>query len=186
MFTPRKSVTLEKLRRGETVFCFKSNLSCPRALEIAAMNGFECLWVCEEHVANDRSVLESQILAMKSLGADLVVQSLHKTLPALTQLLAESRAKGIEEGVLAEVIRRTAEHQPKAPLAYLRSSLDQCAARGCKTLDQFQAAHSGSGRGLRVDRATPSGHDFLADAATRPFRRKRRDAAAEPVYEKLP
>ena len=38
MFTPRKSVTLEKLRRGETVFCFKSNLSCPRALEIAAMN----------------------------------------------------------------------------------------------------------------------------------------------------
>lgn len=74
MFTPRKSVTLEKLRRGETVFCFKSNLSCPRALEIAAMNGFECLWVCEEHVANDRSVLESQILAMKSLGADLVVR----------------------------------------------------------------------------------------------------------------
>lgn len=107
-------------------------------------------------------------------------------LPALTQLLDESRAKGIEEGVLAEVIRRTAEHQPKAPLAYLRSSLDQCAARGCKTLDQFQAAHSGSGRGLRVDRPTPSGHDFLADAATRPFRRKRRDAAAEPVYEKLP
>lgn len=97
-------------------------------------------------------------------------------LPALAQLLAESRAKGIEEGVLAEVIRRTAEHQPIAPLAYLRSSLDQCAARGGKTLAQFQAAYSGSGRGLRVDRAAPSGRDFLADAATRPLRRKRRDA----------
>ena len=107
-------------------------------------------------------------------------------LPALTQLLDESRAKGIEEGVLAEVIRRTAEHQHKAPLAYLRSSLDQCAARGCKTLDQFQAAHSGSGRGLRVDRSTPTGHDFLVDAATHPFRRKRGEDAAGAVYEKLP
>ncbi len=74
MFTPRKSVTLEKLRNGETVFSFKSNLSCPRALEIAAMNGFSCLWVCEEHVANDYSVLESQILAAGCLGADLLVR----------------------------------------------------------------------------------------------------------------
>lgn len=108
-------------------------------------------------------------------------------LTALSQLLAESRAKGIEEGVLAEVIRRTAEHQPKAPLAYLRSSLEQCAARGCKTLAQFLAAYSGSGRGLRVDRAAPSGNNFLADAAFRTgqIRKKRRDAAPEPVYELL-
>ncbi len=74
MFTPRKSVTLEKLRNGEPVFSFKSNLSCPRALEIAAMNGFSCLWVCEEHVANDYSVLESQILAAGCLGVDLLVR----------------------------------------------------------------------------------------------------------------
>lgn len=108
-------------------------------------------------------------------------------LTALSQLLAESRAKGIEEGVLAEVIRRTAEHQPKAPLAYLRSSLEQCAARGCRTLAQFLAAYSGSGRGLRVDRAAPSGNNFLADAAFRTgqIRKKRRDAAPEPVYELL-
>lgn len=70
----RKSVTLEKLRRGETVFSFKSNLSCPRALEIAASCGFDCLWVCDEHVANDRSILESQVLAAQSCGADLLVR----------------------------------------------------------------------------------------------------------------
>jgi len=74
MFVSRKSVTLEKLRNGETVFSFKSNLSCPRVIEIAAMNGFDCIWVCEEHVANDYAVLESQILAAKSLNADLVVR----------------------------------------------------------------------------------------------------------------
>ena len=43
MYPFRKSVTLEKLRRGETVFIFKSNLSCPRVLEIAASCGFDCL-----------------------------------------------------------------------------------------------------------------------------------------------
>lgn len=98
-------------------------------------------------------------------------------LPTLAQLLAESRARGIEEEVLAEAIRRTAEHQPKAPLAYLRSSLEQCAARGCKTLPQFLAAYSGSGRGMRVDRPAPSGKNFLADAVFRTGEicKKRRD-----------
>ena len=74
MYPFRKSVTLEKLRRGETVFIFKSNLSCPRVLEIAASCGFDCLWVCGEHVANDSAVLESQVLAARSCGADLMVR----------------------------------------------------------------------------------------------------------------
>lgn len=71
---PNPSIVLDKLRRGEAVFSFKSNLSCPRTVEIAARCGFDCVWVCDEHVANDRSVLESQILAAKSSGADLVVR----------------------------------------------------------------------------------------------------------------
>ena len=95
--------------------------------------------------------------------------------PALQRLLDDCRAKGVEDAVLAEAIRRTAEYEASAPLPYLRASLERAIAQGCKTLAQFQAAHSGSGRGQRVDRETPSGRDFLADAATRPFRRKRRD-----------
>ena len=95
--------------------------------------------------------------------------------PALQRLLDDCRAKGVEDAVLAEAIRRTAEYEASAPLPYLRASLERTIAQGCKTLAQFQAAHSGSGRGQRVDRPAPSGRDFLADAATRPFRRKRRD-----------
>lgn len=95
--------------------------------------------------------------------------------PALQRLLDDCRAKGVEDAVLAEAIRRTAEYEASAPLPYLRASLERAIAQGCKTLAQFQAAHSGSGRGQRVDRPAPSGRDFLADAATRPFRRKRRD-----------
>ncbi len=95
--------------------------------------------------------------------------------PALQRLLDDCRAKGVEDAVLAEAIRRTAEYEASAPLPYLRASLERAIAQGCKTLAQFQAAHSGSGRDQRVDRPAPSGRDFLADAATRPFRRKRRD-----------
>ena len=95
--------------------------------------------------------------------------------PALQRLLDDCRAKGVEDAVLAEAIRRTAEYEASAPLPYLRASLERTIAQGCKTLAQFQAAHSGSGRGQRVDRETPSGRDFLADAATRPLRRKRED-----------
>lgn len=95
--------------------------------------------------------------------------------PGLQELLSDCRAKGLEDAVLIEAIKRTAEYEAKAPLPYLRASLERCIAGGCKTLAQFQAAHCGSGRGLRVDRETPSGRDFLKDAGTRPFRFVRRD-----------
>ena len=95
--------------------------------------------------------------------------------PGLQELLNDCRAKGVEDAVLSEAIKRTAEYEAKAPLPYLRASLERCIAQGCKTLAQFQAAHSGSGRGLRVDRPTPSGNNFLANAVNRPFRSKRRD-----------
>ena len=95
--------------------------------------------------------------------------------PGLQELLSDCRAKGLEDAVLIEAIKRTAEYEAKAPLPYLRASLERCIAGGCKTLSQFQAAHCGSGRSLRVDRETPSGRDFLKDAGTRPFRFVRRD-----------
>ena len=95
--------------------------------------------------------------------------------PGLQELLNDCRAKGVEDVVLSEAIKRTAEYEAKAPLPYLRASLEHCIAQGCRTLAQFQAAHSGSGRGLRVDRPTPSGNNFLANAVNRPFRSKRKD-----------
>ena len=74
MLAPRKSRVLEKLRAGETVFSFKSNLNCSRPVEIAALAGYDCAWVCGEHVPTDYSVLEKQILAAKAYGIDCVVR----------------------------------------------------------------------------------------------------------------
>ena len=70
----RKSRVLEKLRAGQVAVSYKSNLSCPRVVEIAARSGFDCVWVCDEHVANNASVLESQVLAARACDADLVVR----------------------------------------------------------------------------------------------------------------
>jgi len=74
MKSPRKSIVLEKLRAGGTAVSFKINLNCSRPVEIAALTGFDCVWVCHEHVPSDYSVTEKQILAAKAYGIDSMVR----------------------------------------------------------------------------------------------------------------
>ncbi len=70
----RPSQVLAKLRAGKVVNSFKMNLSDPRAVEIAAMAGFDCLWLDMEHVPNDYSVIETAIWAAKSQNVDVMVR----------------------------------------------------------------------------------------------------------------
>ena len=70
----RTSTVLKKLRKGEIVNCFKMNLTDGRAVEIAAMCGYDCLWLGMEHVPNDWSVIESQIWAAKAHNTDTMVR----------------------------------------------------------------------------------------------------------------
>ncbi|MEI8248725.1 MAG: aldolase/citrate lyase family protein [Lentisphaerota bacterium] len=74
MIDPRKSKVLDKMRAGETVNCFKLNLSCSRAVEIAAIAGFDCAWICAEHVPLDYSAMEKQVLAARVYGMDILVR----------------------------------------------------------------------------------------------------------------
>lgn len=74
MRAPRKSLVLEKLRAGETVFSFKLNLNCSRPVEIAALSGYDCVWICNEHVPSDYSIMEKQILAAKAYDIDCMVR----------------------------------------------------------------------------------------------------------------
>ncbi len=68
----RKSRVLEKLRRGETVITAKLNISDAKVAEIAACSGFDCLWVCREHVPADYSDLQEVILAGKAYDTDVM------------------------------------------------------------------------------------------------------------------
>ena len=70
----RKSNVLRKMRNGEVISCFKLNLACSRAVEIAGASGFDCLWTDTEHIGNDWSVVEKQILAAKTQNVDIVAR----------------------------------------------------------------------------------------------------------------
>jgi 4-hydroxy-2-oxoheptanedioate aldolase len=70
----RPSRVLQKLRAGEVVSCFKINLEGSRAVEIAAMCGFDCVWADREHTATEWGDIEKQVLATKTQDVDLVVR----------------------------------------------------------------------------------------------------------------
>jgi len=71
---PGRSVTLDTLRSGKPVFCYKANFTCPRVVEIVGSCGYDCIWLCMEHTANDYGVLERQIYAARATGMDTLVR----------------------------------------------------------------------------------------------------------------
>lgn len=70
----RPSKVLKKLRAGEIVSCIKINLSDARAAEIAAISGFDCIWIDQEHIGQDWSSVESNIWATKAHDSDILVR----------------------------------------------------------------------------------------------------------------
>ena len=70
----RPSRVLKKLRAGQTVCCVKINLADPRSTEIAAMCGFDCLWLDMEHVPTDWLTMENQIRSAKIYDTDVMVR----------------------------------------------------------------------------------------------------------------
>ena len=70
----RESQVLNKLRAGKVVSCTKFNLSDPRVTEIAAMYGFDCLWLDKEHVPTDWVTVENQIRSAKIYNVDTMVR----------------------------------------------------------------------------------------------------------------
>lgn len=70
----RPSKVLKKLRAGETVSCIKINLADARVAEIAAIAGFDCVWIDQEHIGQDWSSVESNIWATKAHDTDILVR----------------------------------------------------------------------------------------------------------------
>ena len=74
MSFPRKSRVLQKMRAGKKALSFKLNLSCPRVAEIAAISGFDAVWIDQEHVPTDHSTVENMVLASKAYDCDTIVR----------------------------------------------------------------------------------------------------------------
>lgn len=70
----RPSKVLKKIRSGEVASCVKLNLYDSRVVELAAMAGFDCVWTDMEHIPNDWSAIEKQVLASKAFDTDILVR----------------------------------------------------------------------------------------------------------------
>jgi 4-hydroxy-2-oxoheptanedioate aldolase len=70
----RPSRILKKLHAGQVASCSKTYLSDPRVVEIAAMCGFDCVWLDMEHVPTDWATVENQVRAAKISDCDTMVR----------------------------------------------------------------------------------------------------------------
>src|SRR5688500_2826226 len=70
----RESQVLKKLRAGEITSCIKINIANAQVSELAAMSAFDCVWLDQEHTAQDWSVLNSQIWSCKAWNTDTLVR----------------------------------------------------------------------------------------------------------------
>ena len=70
----RRSRIAAILRAGHVACCTKINTSDPRVVELAAMSGVDCVWVCQEHVPNTLHDIENQIRCAKMFDVDTLVR----------------------------------------------------------------------------------------------------------------
>lgn len=70
----RESRVLRQMKNGKVATCTKLNLSDPRAAEIAAMCGFDCIWIDLEHVPNSMTCVEDAVRAAKAYDVDILTR----------------------------------------------------------------------------------------------------------------
>lgn len=70
----RKSRVLRQMRAGKVATCTKLNLSDPRAAEIAALAGFDCIWIDLEHVPNSMTCVEDAVRTAKGYDVDVLTR----------------------------------------------------------------------------------------------------------------
>lgn len=71
----KPSHVLKKLRAGETVSCVKINFANAQVSELASLAGFDCVWLDQEHSAQDWSVINSQVWSAKAWDTDTLVRT---------------------------------------------------------------------------------------------------------------
>ena len=70
----RKSRVLRTMREGRVATCVKINLGDIRNIELAAMCGFDSVWIDFEHIATDMSFMENAVRAAKNYDCDVVAR----------------------------------------------------------------------------------------------------------------
>jgi len=69
-----KSKVLEKLRKGEPVLCAASNFKDPAIVELIGLIGFDCIWICQEHLWRNKETIFNMITAARATGMDSMIR----------------------------------------------------------------------------------------------------------------
>ena len=72
--TPKKNIMIEKMQRDEMVLSAKLNAPSHVTASIAAMLGYDAIWVDLEHIPGDYSQIKEVVLACKAYGCETVVR----------------------------------------------------------------------------------------------------------------
>lgn len=70
----RKSRVLRQMRNGKVAIGTKLNFADPRGAELAAMCGFDCIWIDLEHTPSDLSTVEEMVRAAKIYDVDVLTR----------------------------------------------------------------------------------------------------------------
>ncbi|HHV62687.1 MAG TPA: aldolase [Firmicutes bacterium] len=70
----QKSRVLAKLREGKPVLCTKTNFNEPAIVEMVGLIGFDCLWICQEHLWTNDETLANMVRAARITGMDTLVR----------------------------------------------------------------------------------------------------------------
>ncbi len=89
-----ESRVLKKLRAGEPVLCTKANFKDPGIIEMIGLIGFDCVWLCREHLWSNDETMANMVLAARSSGMDSMVR-VEKDNYSSTLKLLEMGSKGI-------------------------------------------------------------------------------------------
>ena len=70
----RPSRVLKKMRAGQVATCAKLNLADPVVSELAALAGFDCVWLDMEHLPHTTEQIHNHIRAAKMHDMDTLVR----------------------------------------------------------------------------------------------------------------
>ena len=90
----QKSIVREKIANNEPVLAVKIAYQDPAIYEMAGLMGFDCVWVCNEHIGIDPSKMDSIIRACRASGMDAMIRTKPGDYRDILHVL-EMGAKGI-------------------------------------------------------------------------------------------
>ncbi len=88
------SKVLKKLKEGKPVLCTKTNFNEPSIVEQIGLMGFDCIWICHEHLGSNDETLANMIRAARCTGMDALVRIERENFHSAIKPL-EMGAKGI-------------------------------------------------------------------------------------------